>query len=42
MEFNFFANHHVQFGPGKIDRLPELVKLFGNTLLLITGGKSFK
>ena len=42
MEFDFFANHLVQFGPGKIDRLPELVGLYGDTLLLITGAGSFQ
>ncbi len=41
MEFNFFSNPHVQFGAGKIDRLPELAKVYGNTLLLITGAESF-
>ena len=41
MEFNFFANSHVQFGPGRLARLPELIRGFGNTLLLITGAESF-
>jgi alcohol dehydrogenase class IV len=42
MEFNFFANSLVQFGQGKIDRFPELAAFYGNTLLLITGAKSFQ
>ncbi|MCP4673859.1 MAG: iron-containing alcohol dehydrogenase [Desulfobacula sp.] len=42
MEFIFFANHHVQFGPGKIGQLPKLVRLYGKTLLLITGTESFQ
>jgi alcohol dehydrogenase class IV len=42
MEFNFVANHNVQFGPGKIDQLPKLVRLYGNILLLITGAGSFQ
>ncbi len=42
MKFNFFSNPNVQFGPGKLARLPKLAKSYGNTLLLITGAKSFK
>lgn len=42
MEFNFFSNPQVQFGPGKIAQLPTLAKFYGNRLLLITGAASFK
>jgi len=41
MEFNFFANPHVQFGPEKLVQFPDMVRGFGNTLLLITGAESF-
>lgn len=42
MEFNYSANPHLQFGPGKIDQLPKLARFYGDTLLLITGSQSFQ
>ncbi len=42
MAFNFFANPHLHFGPGHINRLPELITFHGNTLLLITGARSLQ
>ncbi|MCP4720598.1 MAG: iron-containing alcohol dehydrogenase [Desulfobacteraceae bacterium] len=41
MKFNFFANQ-LQFGPGKIEKLPKLARFYGKNLLLITGAKSFQ
>lgn len=42
MEFNYFSNQRLFFGPGKIGLLPELVKGYGERLLLITGKSSFR
>ncbi|OGR15502.1 MAG: hypothetical protein A2097_05495 [Desulfobacula sp. GWF2_41_7] len=42
MEFNYSANPHIQFGPGKIDQLPKLARFYGDSLLLITGTESFQ
>jgi len=42
MAFRFIANPHLHFGPGTINRLPELVPPHGNTLLLITGAQSLQ
>lgn len=42
MAFNFFANPHLHFGPGTINRLPELITSHGKTLLLITGARSLQ
>ncbi len=42
MNFDFFTPSRLFFGPGKIDLLPEIIQTFGKTILLITGGKSFR
>lgn len=42
MEFNFFANPYLHFGPGTIKLLPRMVTSHGNTLLLITGARSLR
>jgi len=42
MTFRFFANPHLHFGPGTINRLSELVTFHGKTLLLITGAQSLQ
>lgn len=42
MEFDFFTNPHLQFGPGKMETLAEQASQYGKTLLLITGAESFK
>jgi alcohol dehydrogenase class IV len=41
MEFSFFANQRLYFGPGKLTLLPDLAGAYGRRLLLITGGSSF-
>lgn len=42
MDFTFFSNPQLQFGPGKRSMLPGLIKNYGNRLLLITGAESFQ
>lgn len=42
MEFNFFSNPHLEFGPGKLAKLPKLASRYGKNLLLITGAESFE
>lgn len=42
MEFSISRLPRVEFGAGKLARLPELVARFGNKALLVTGKKSFK
>lgn len=37
-EFSISRLPKIEFGPGKIALLPELVKSFGNNVLLVTGG----
>ncbi|MCA1795196.1 MAG: iron-containing alcohol dehydrogenase, partial [Desulfobacteraceae bacterium] len=41
MEFDFCANPHLYFGPGKLSQLPDLAGRYGRTLLLVTGAASF-
>ncbi|MBU8911060.1 MAG: iron-containing alcohol dehydrogenase [Desulfobacterales bacterium] len=41
-DFKFIANTHLYFGAGKFKLLPKLMNSFGENLLLISGGKSFK
>lgn len=41
MNFTFFANQRLYFGPGSLHRLPELAAAHGPNLLLITGSASF-
>ena len=41
IDFNFFANPQVLFGPGKLEHLPQLIKRYGHTVLIITGSQSF-
>ncbi|MFH2057919.1 MAG: iron-containing alcohol dehydrogenase [Pseudomonadota bacterium] len=41
IDFNFFVNPQVLFGPGKLEHLPQLIKRYGNTVLIITGSQSF-
>ncbi|MCA1785905.1 MAG: iron-containing alcohol dehydrogenase, partial [Desulfobacteraceae bacterium] len=41
MEFDFCANPHLYFGPGKLSHLPDLAGRYGRTLLLVTGAASF-
>jgi len=39
--FNFAATPHIHFGVGERHQLGTIMKLYGNKVLLITGGKSF-
>lgn len=39
--FFFAATPHINFGAGRRNGLPEIVRLYGRKLLLVTGGKSF-
>lgn len=39
--FNFVAGPHVHFGVGKISTLPASIKMYGSTILLVTGAQSF-
>lgn len=42
LNFNFFSNSKLYFGAGKLHLLPDLIKTYGETVLLITGAASFK
>lgn len=39
--FFFAATPHIDFGAGRRNGLPNIVRQFGRKLLLVTGGKSF-
>jgi alcohol dehydrogenase len=39
--FFFAATPHIDFGTGRRNGLPDIVRLFGRKILLVTGGKSF-
>ena len=39
--FFFAATPHIDFGAGRRDRLPDIVRPFGRKVLLVTGGASF-
>jgi alcohol dehydrogenase len=39
--FFFASTPHIDFGIGRRNKLPEIVRMFGRKLLLVTGGKSF-
>src|ERR1041384_3136225 len=39
--FAFAASPFLHFGVGKISSLPSLIKSYGNTVLIVTGAKSF-
>ena len=41
-DFRFAANTHLYFGAGKFKLLPKLINNFGENLLLVLGGQSFK
>lgn len=41
IDFTFFANSRVCFGPGQLKRLPELILTYGTRVLIITGAGSF-
>ena len=32
----------IEFGPGSINKLPQLAARYGNTLLLVTGARSLQ
>jgi alcohol dehydrogenase class IV len=40
--FTFSANPKLIFGPGKIKELPDIIGEVGSTILLVTGGSSFR
>lgn len=40
--FNFAKPPRIIFGAGKFSEVPKLVKSFGKTVLIVTGGKSFR
>ncbi len=42
LKFNFFSNPKLYFGAGKLNLLPDLIKTYGKSVLLITGAVSFK
>lgn len=42
IDFKFAANNQLYFGAGKFSLLPELINNFGENLLLVLGGQSFK
>ncbi|MBN2347298.1 MAG: iron-containing alcohol dehydrogenase [Bacteroidales bacterium] len=39
--FNFSGIPTIHFGPGKIFEIPEIIKMYGHTILLVTGSTSF-
>ena len=39
--FFFAATPHIDFGVGRRNRLPDIVRQFGGKIILVTGGKSF-
>ena len=41
-DFKFAANNQLYFGAGKFKLLPRLINNFGENLLLVLGGQSFK
>ncbi|RLB93904.1 MAG: alcohol dehydrogenase [Deltaproteobacteria bacterium] len=41
-DFKFVANNQLHFGAGKFNLLPGLINSFGENLLLVSGGQSFK
>ncbi|MBC8441151.1 MAG: iron-containing alcohol dehydrogenase [Deltaproteobacteria bacterium] len=42
IDFKFAANNQLHFGAGKFNLLPRLINNFGENLLLVLGGQSFK
>lgn len=42
VNFEFYNPTKVLFGKGKLEKLGEVVKAFGNKALLVTGGGSIK
>ena len=40
-DFNFSRIPEIYFGAGKFDLLPDLVRRFGTSALILTGGRSF-
>ena len=42
LEFEFALNTKLYFGAGKFKVLPKLINRFGQNLLLVSGGQSFK
>ncbi|MFH2091532.1 MAG: iron-containing alcohol dehydrogenase [Pseudomonadota bacterium] len=41
IDFTFFSNPRLLFGPGKFKLLPELIRQYGKNVLFITGAESF-
>ncbi|MHB9029287.1 MAG: iron-containing alcohol dehydrogenase [Candidatus Latescibacterota bacterium] len=41
MEFAFSHTPNIRFGAGTLSEIPEIVRGFGKTVLLVTGGRSF-
>jgi alcohol dehydrogenase class IV len=41
MEFMFTRTPNIRFGAGTISEIPEIIRVYGKTILLITGGHSF-
>ncbi len=41
IDYTFFANPQLLFGPGRFNQLPELIHRFGNKVLFVTGAQSF-
>jgi len=41
MNFEFVSSPHIYFGAGKRSLVPEIMKRYGQRVLLVTGGRSF-
>jgi len=41
MNFNFFSNQQLFFGPNKLELLPDIILFHGTSILLLTGSTSF-